>query len=131
MSFNIRTRRIADERGAAAVEFALIAALLLTLVFGIFEFGRVYSELEVFNSAAREGARVAAVRGSADEVAEATTAAASPYTLDGTPVADKTCDDSTSGESVTVTWTQNFTIQVGLLPPLDKNIEIKGVMRCE
>jgi Flp pilus assembly protein TadG len=131
MSLPSRTRRISDETGAAAVEFALVAALLLTLVFGIFEFGRVYSELEVLTSAAREGARVAAVRGNADEVAEATVAAATPYDLDGTPVADRTCDDSTSGEQVTVAWTQNFKLQVGLLPPVDKDFEIAGVFRCE
>lgn len=130
MSLRI-TRKISDQSGAAAVEFALVASLLLTLVFGIFEFGRVYSELEVLTSAAREGARVAAVRGSSDEVAEATENAATPYELDDTPVADRSCDDATSGEQVTVSWTQNFKLQVGLLPPMNKDFEIAGVFRCE
>ena len=120
-----------SETGAAAVEFALIASVLFLLVFGIIEFGRVFSELEVMNSAAREGARAAAVRGSAEEVADAAAAAAVPYGVDETPTADKTCDDSTSGEPVTVTWDQHFEISVGLLPELNKDIEIRGVFRCE
>jgi Flp pilus assembly protein TadG len=131
MSSSTGTRRLSDQRGAAAVEFALVAALLLTIVFGIFEFGRIYSELEVLASAAREGARAAAVRGTAEEIKAATEAAASPYELDSTPVADKVCDDSTSGDPVTVAWTQNIKISVGLLPPLNKDFEIKGVFRCE
>ncbi|MGH2756914.1 MAG: TadE/TadG family type IV pilus assembly protein, partial [Actinomycetota bacterium] len=102
MSLPTGTRRISNQRGAAAVEFALVAALLLTIVFGIFEFGRIYSELEVLTAAAREGARAAAVRGTADEIAAVTADAASPYELDATPVADKACDDSTSGDPVTV-----------------------------
>ena len=120
-----------NETGAAAVEFALVASILFLFVFGIIEFGRIFSELEVLNSAAREGARAAAVRGDSDDVETAVAAAADPYALDGTPTADKTCDDSTSGEPVTVAWDQHFEISVGLLPAFDQDLEIKGVFRCE
>lgn len=120
-----------DEAGAAAVEFALIASVLFLFVFGIIEFGRIFSELEVLNSAAREGARAAAVRGDSDAVANAVGEAAAPYTLDETPTADKVCDDTTSGTPVTVAWDQHFEISVGLLPAFDQNLEIKGVFRCE
>ena len=120
-----------NERGAAAVEFALIVSILFLFIFGIIEFGRIFSELEVLNSAAREGARAAAVRGTATDVQNAVEAAAAPYALDDDPAADKVCDDSTSGQPVTVAWDQNFEISVGLLPPLDEDIQIKGVFRCE
>ena len=123
--------QLRTDRGAAAVEFALIATFLLTLLFGIIEFGRIYSELEVLNSAAREGARAAAVRGDADAVEDAVAQAAQPYELDGSPTADKVCDDSTSGEPVTVAWDQHFGISVGILPAFDQDLEIKGVFRCE
>lgn len=123
--------RRSSQEGAAAVEFALIASFLFMTLFGIIEFGRIFSELEVLNSAAREGARAAAVRGTGDEVADAVEAAAQPYELDGSPTADKVCDDSTSGESVTVAWDQNFEISVGLLPAFDQTLEIRGVFRCE
>ena len=120
-----------NEEGAAAVEFALIASLLFVVLFGIIEFGRLFNELEVLNSAAREGARVAAVRGTADEVAQAVSDAADPYDLHESPAADKVCDDTTHGEPVTVAWDQNFQFSVGLLPDFDQTIEIKGVFRCE
>ena len=127
---NPSTRRH-SESGAAAVEFALIASFLFLLLFGIIEFGRIFSELEVMNSAAREGARAAAVRGTGEEVAEAAETAAQPYEIDETPTADIVCDDSTSGDPVTVAWDQNFQISVGLLPNFDQTLEIKGVFRCE
>ena len=120
-----------SESGAAAVEFALIASFLFLVLFGIIEFGRIFSELEVMNSAAREGARAAAVRGTGDEVAEAVQLAAQPYEVDETPTADIVCDDATSGDPVTVAWNQNFQISVGLLPDFDQTLEIKGVFRCE
>lgn len=120
-----------DESGAAAVEFALIAGLLFTIVFGILEYGRMFNELEVLTSAAREGARTAAVRGTPDEIADAVATAADPYDLDQTPVADKACSNLTSGEAVTVSWEQHFEISLGLLPPLNRDVEIKGTFRCE
>ena len=124
-------RQHTEEHGAAAVEFAIVASLLFMLVFGIIEYGRIFNQLEVFTSAAREGARVAAVRGTADEIEDAVNKASSPYLPDETPVADKVCTDSTSGQSVTVSWTQHFEISIGILPPLNKDVEVKGTFRCE
>jgi Flp pilus assembly protein TadG len=54
-------RRISRERGAAAVEFALIVPVLLLLVFGIFEFSRLYNEQISLSNAARSAARVMAI----------------------------------------------------------------------
>jgi len=51
-------RDIAGERGAAVVETALTLLLLLTLIFGLFEAGRMMSVQEVVTNAAREGARL-------------------------------------------------------------------------
>ena len=49
------------ERGAAAVEFALVVPLLLTLVFGIISYGYLLSFRQSLSQAAAEGARAAAV----------------------------------------------------------------------
>ncbi|TYL51631.1 hypothetical protein FXB39_07505 [Nocardioides sp. BGMRC 2183] len=49
------------ERGAAAVEFALILPVLLLLVFGIINFGDMLSVRQGVSQAAAEGARAAAV----------------------------------------------------------------------
>ena len=49
------------ESGAAVIEFALVAPLLLILVFAIIDLGRAYSTLNQLAASAREGARLAAV----------------------------------------------------------------------
>ena len=49
------------ERGAAVVEFAIIVLPLLLIVFGIFDFGRVYFEQLTMQYASREAARVIAL----------------------------------------------------------------------
>lgn len=54
----MRIRR--NEEGAALVEFALIAIVLFTLLFGIIEFGLAFRDWLSVTSATREGARVAA-----------------------------------------------------------------------
>ncbi len=50
-----------SERGAVAVEFALLAPVLIMLLLGIMEFGRAYNVQITLSSAAREGVRVMAI----------------------------------------------------------------------
>ena len=45
--------RMRSERGAAAVEFAMIMPLLLVLVLGIAEFGRAFQVQGTLSAAAR------------------------------------------------------------------------------
>lgn len=49
------------DRGAAAVEFALLLPLLLLLLFGIIDFGRALNAQITITQAAREGARLVAL----------------------------------------------------------------------
>jgi Flp pilus assembly protein TadG len=56
-----RRTRWRDDRGAAAVEFALVLPILILLLFGIIEFARVWNVRQTLTDAAREGARVAVV----------------------------------------------------------------------
>lgn len=56
-----RHRIIKNEKGASAVEFALILPILIILVFGIVQFGIAYNNYIALTHAAREGARLAAV----------------------------------------------------------------------
>ena len=51
-------------RGAAAVEFAVVAPIFLLLVFGMIEYGRMVMVQQVLTNASREGARVAVLDGS-------------------------------------------------------------------
>lgn len=50
-------RCVRDDCGAAAVEFALLAPLLLLIVFGIIDFARAFNIQETLTQAAREGVR--------------------------------------------------------------------------
>jgi Flp pilus assembly protein TadG len=97
-------KRPQREEGAAALEFAIIGTLLMLLVMGVIEFGLFLSQNEVWQSAAREGARVAAVQEDVDadnfftdaDVAAAVNNAGHPYDCgarDGNPC------DGTGGAS--------------------------------
>lgn len=57
-----RHRGPRSERGAAAVEFAIVLVVLLVILLGIIDFGRLLFVSQAVKSASREGARVAAVR---------------------------------------------------------------------
>lgn len=57
------TRTGSSERGAEIIEFALVLPLLLALLAGIVDFGRMFQRLEVTTNAAREGARLASLPG--------------------------------------------------------------------
>ena len=58
------------ERGQTLVEFALVAPLLLLVIFGTIEFCFLYQSLNTVDFAAREGARVGAVLGPTDASAD-------------------------------------------------------------
>lgn len=54
-------RIVKNVKGQSIVEFALVAPILLLLVFGIIEFGRVYYNKALINHAARNTLRIASV----------------------------------------------------------------------
>jgi Flp pilus assembly protein TadG len=140
----LRTRlRLAEEDGVAAVEFAIVSVLLLTLVFGMIEFGIAYSKVNVYTGAAREGARYAAVRCTPDSstgctntlIASRVTGAAVGYPIGpGAVTANTVCSDTTIGQQVTVSWNQNITVNVPFIPGLNPATftrNVKAVFRCE
>jgi Flp pilus assembly protein TadG len=47
-----------DQRGATAVEFAVVAAILFFILFGILEFGIIFMQEHFVANAAREGVRI-------------------------------------------------------------------------
>jgi len=147
MSVSTRT----DERGAAALEFALVMPILLLLVVGIANFGFVFAQQISLNNAARQAARYAVVDGRtcADIKTEGRTAAETigMRVSDGTvptPVvtncgADtvRPCAGSAPNTNITVTMTRSGPANgwVVTLPPFNflavPTLEGTGVMRCE
>jgi Flp pilus assembly protein TadG len=70
-----------QQRGLAAVEFAMVGAVAMTLLFGAIETGRTLFVLSAANEATRRAARVAVVSTEAAAKADATAAYAG--TLNG------------------------------------------------
>ena len=114
------------ERGAAVVEFALVAPLLLLMVMGIAEFGRAYHVQTTLSQAAREGVRVMALKNNSADAITATKAAAPALTLTNVSVLPTSC--AAGGvATVTVTYPLAFTTK---LFGTSVTLTGKGVMRC-
>ena len=62
LAFRLRDGGKNQARGAAVVEFAVVLPLLLTILFGIIEYGWVFMVRQTLQTAAREGARVAVLQ---------------------------------------------------------------------
>ncbi|MBI4496877.1 MAG: pilus assembly protein [Chloroflexi bacterium] len=74
-----------DVRGAQLVEFAIVVPILLLLVMGLIDFGRAYFSWIIITNGAREGARVAAVGGTADAIYDRVINAVSGLPTAGSP----------------------------------------------
>lgn len=59
---------IKNRKGQALVEFALILPLLLLIILGIVEFGRIFGAALTVQHSAREGARLGVIGGSDTEI---------------------------------------------------------------
>jgi Flp pilus assembly protein TadG len=62
------TESQAGERGQALVEFAIVVTVFVALLSGIVDYGRVLNGWIALSSAAREGARLAAIGADEDEI---------------------------------------------------------------
>jgi Flp pilus assembly protein TadG len=91
----------ASERGAAAVEFALIMPVLIVMIFGMVDMGMAINAQAIVSNAAREGARAASFNG-ADTTATTTGVTSAAKSLIGTaPTVTITCQ--TVGTTTTIT----------------------------
>ncbi len=68
-----RRRQRPPERGAALVEFAIVAPLLVLLLLGMVEFGWLFGQYNDVRHGAREGGRYASVNGGITPPADALT----------------------------------------------------------
>jgi Flp pilus assembly protein TadG len=128
-----RSRRPRWDRGAAAVEFALVVPVLLLLVLGIAEFGRAYNIQTTVSGAAREGVRTMAVENDSGAARAATRNAAPALHLSDSQinVSPTTCPEPdtapTVSAMVTVTYRMSF---VTHLFANSLTLTGVGVMRC-
>ena len=142
-----------NERGAVAVEFALLLPLIVVILFGMTEFGINLSKWEDYESAAREGARYAAVQCQPRQpgdpasgpctnsmIARAINQASSSLALSGADLSvqifagawvSSTDCSQYQGDPIRVSWNQTFTFNVPLLPISPRTRTVIGVFRCE
>src|SRR3954466_2892448 len=121
-----------NERGAAAVEFALVVPMLVLLLFGVVEFGRAYFVQTTVSGAAREGVRVMALQNNATAARAAAVSAASTLgvTSAQVTVSPASCVSTPDAAvSATVTVTYPMTYVTGLFGS-SITLTGKGVMRC-
>ncbi len=136
-----RPGRGATDRGAAAVEFALLLPVLLLIVFGIIDFGRALNAQISLTQAAREGARLAALGQSAGAVTSRTQTAAIGLTgVSATIVsACQPNAGATADAKVQASYTFSFITPVGAIAALiggskfgsTMTLTASGVMPCE
>ncbi|MDQ0075008.1 TadE/TadG family type IV pilus assembly protein [Arthrobacter oryzae] len=117
------------ERGAVAVEFAILLPLLLLLVLGTIEFGRAYTTQISLTNAAREGVRVMAI---SNDAPGAVTAAKHAAVTIRPGISDSNITLSTPacavGAQVTLTIEYELSTITGVAGPFP--MTGKGVMLC-
>ncbi len=125
----LRRRGWGSERGAAAVEFALVLPILVLILFGVIEFGGVYNAQLMVTGAAREGAREMAVGG---DPADAEAAAAEAVVVADASALDVTVTPAAcaAGTDVTVTVVYERPYLTGLF---GATLELTGLAtrRCQ
>lgn len=135
-----RTLRQGRERGAAAVEFALVMPALVLLIFGSIEFGLAVNARTMVGNAAREGVRLASLGQSEASIKAAALNAVDGVT--GTKTVTVTCATPggasctigapNAGNVATVTVSVQYTGITGMFPMLtDTTISASSYMRIE
>lgn len=124
----------ASERGAVAVEFAIVAPVLVMLLLGIMEFSRAYNAQASLSAAAREGVRVMAITGNqttARSAAKTTAVSLKPGLQDANIVFGTPCPSTVStgtSPQATITITYSLSTLTGIAGPF--TLTGKGAMLC-
>jgi len=124
-------------RGAAAVEFALVAPLFFLLVFGMIEFGRMVMVQQVLTNASREGARTAVLDGTTlTDVQQIVGVYLAASGINGATLTTVPANPATAdfGDPVTVTISIPFSAVSWLPTPMylgAKTLSASSVMRRE
>ncbi|GLZ35830.1 hypothetical protein Lesp02_80170 [Lentzea sp. NBRC 105346] len=131
-------RKRSTDRGAAAVELALLMPLLLLLIFGIIDFGRALNAQITITQAAREGARLASLK-QPNVVSKTQSAATGLSDVNVSVTACPGTPTPSSDATVQTTYTFEFVTPVGGIASLfgggglgdPITLTAKGVMPCE
>jgi Flp pilus assembly protein TadG len=118
-----RRNFLAQQQGQSLVEFALLLPILVVIVFGTVELGRLWMTMNVLTGAAREGARVAAV--TAPNVALVQSAANNVLAAVNITGATVTVVGPNASNTVIVTVRLNYTVLTGaIVPGLNRTLQL-------
>lgn len=131
-------RSSTEERGAVAVEFALLLPLLVVILFGIIQFATTYHRQQGIHASAREGARLGSLPGTTSAQIEARVLdslddvplAAVP-TITITPAAAQPCSSGVGADTVVVRVEAATNLDVPLWGTLQADLASTGEFRCE
>ena len=133
--FGSRKKIFKSEKGASAVEFALILPILIILIFGIFEFAIAFNNYMTITHAAREGARRAAVDLFNPDLKDYIKEMAFPLALTDDDIVIEfegdEADPPPIGDPVSVEITYNFGISIPLVGSWEVPLKNKAIMRLE
>ena len=128
------TRR---DRGATAVEFAIVMPLLILLVFGIVQFAIVFNRQQALHAAAREAARLGSLsQTTLDEISTRANDSLAGVSFDPdpsitiTPGSAQPCN-LRSGETVTVTLEATTDLDIPLFGSPTITLTGRGEFQCE
>ncbi len=126
---------IKNNRGQTLVEMALVLPILLLIIFGIIEFGRIFNAHLTLTHASREGARAGAVHKSDSEIEEVVINASYPLIVNEDNITIDPQDIYRSvGYSITVEINSSIEIFTPVISNLLENpypVSGKTTMRVE
>jgi Flp pilus assembly protein TadG len=121
-------------RAAAVVEFAVLAPLLCTILFGIIEYGYVFLVQQSLTNAAREGCRLAVLQSTAEPYTQVTDRIAEIMDAAGVQGYSVTMSHATEGnpvESINVSVPYNNVSLTGFFGSKSYNLQGTCSMRKE
>jgi Flp pilus assembly protein TadG len=123
-----------SERGAVAVEFALVVPLLLVFLFSIVSVSRAFQVQGTLSAAAREAARTMGIQNSEAAAVNAAVFAASTSSItlpsSSVVVSPKTCTGASPTTNVTVAIDYTFQPAGSFARGVAFTITSKAVFRC-
>lgn len=122
--------RASHDCGSSAVEFALVLPVLIMILFGIIDFGRLEFERINVTAAAYEGARASGYKLGTTAVTNAVNAASGGLTVSITASTNLNCTTAGAETTVTVSRPSRFQFYTPFLQSINTTVTSTGAFRC-